>query len=160
MTTECPCSTYRMHLMSQHPNAHPSLTFLFNGVLLAEPPFPSNGDVGDSGTSRLLVLEIADQVEAQPLRCYSFRFPCDQISSKDLRNPLALRSRASSSLRKILLIHQTLRPPKARATRPSWIYPQFRCSITRPADSYPRFSSASALSVRFWRCPADVMLAE
>ena len=93
--------------MSQHPKAHPSPTFLFNGVLLTEPPFSSNADVGDPGTSRLVVLEIGHQVVAPPLRRYSFRFPCDQISSKDLRNPLALRGRASSFLRKMLLIHQS-----------------------------------------------------
>jgi hypothetical protein len=55
----------------------------------------------------VVALEDHHKVEAQPLRFYTFRFPADQIRSKVLLNSLALRGRASSRLRKMLLIHQT-----------------------------------------------------
>ena len=60
-----------------------------------------------------------------PLPCSFF-----QILSSDLRNSPSLRGLASFRFQKTLPIHQICRPPKARATRPSWRYPQFRFSIS------------------------------
>ena len=53
-----------------------------------------------------------------------------QIRSRERRKSSSPIGRASSRLRRRLLIHQTCRPPKARANRPSWIIPQLSGSIT------------------------------
>ena len=85
------------------------------------------------------------QIDPQPLRCYLCRCSLFQIRSSDLRNSPPLCGLVRSRLQKTLLIHQTGRPQKTRATRPSWMYPQLRCSITPAAvPSYIAWSAGAA----------------
>jgi len=108
--------------------------------------------LGAAGSSWVVDLESGQEVvdccsyslKAQWLhryqRCRSFA----QIRSSDLRNSPPLFGLAKSRLQKTLLIHQSCRPPKARATRPNWMYPQFRFSITPSADSPPKSATVPA----------------
>lgn len=108
--------------------------------------------LGAAGSSWVVDLESGQEVvdccsyslKAQWLhryqRCRSFA----QIRSSDLRNSPPLFGLAKSRLQKTLLIHQSCRPPKARATRPNWMYPQFRFSITPSADSPPKSAPVPA----------------
>ena len=73
-----------------------------------------------------------------------------QIRSSALRNSPSLRGLARFRLQKTLPIHQICSPPKARATRPSWRYPQFRFSIAPHLSSAPRSAPGSAWPDRCW----------
>ena len=67
-----------------------------------------------------------------------------QIRSSALRNSPSLRGLASFRFQKTLPIHQICRPAKARATRPSWRYPQFSFSISPLRSPVPRSVPKSA----------------
>ncbi len=87
---------------------------------------------------------VEDNWESPTLGAWGDQDFLAQICSSVFLNCHSLNGFARSRLLKTLLIHQIWRPPKARATRPSWRYPQFRWSITPPAGPSARSAPETA----------------